>query len=332
MALIKTDNQNYTNIANTIRELVGVKTIFDEEINITKYDSISEVYYLINSEYEYIVENYSNRVGEVFEVIHNDITYRCELKEHIVGNGNVLYYLGNLAHAYTGDGYPDTGEPFYVGNSKFNDSVNFYTTYGGTHHFTIKEKYYKPSQMKPALDKYIPDHGISFNSDGTVATTYGSKVVGFTYNTTINTVNLSEQTLEICDRAFEYTNLTSITLPNNVRRIGQWAFFGSSKLENINFPNNLKVIDYCGLYKTNLKVVELPSSIEKIGYGAFNNCSNLESITFNSIPSSFGSDVFGSCSKLTTINVPWSEGEISGAPWGATNATINYNYAKSTEV
>lgn len=31
-------------------------------------------------------------------------------------------------------------------------------------------------------------------------------------------------------------------------------------------------------------------------------------------------------SSNTTIYVPWSEGEIEGAPWGATSATIQYNY------
>jgi hypothetical protein len=24
--------------------------------------------------------------------------------------------------------------------------------------------------------------------------------------------------------------------------------------------------------------------------------------------------------------VPWAEGAVANAPWGATNATINYNY------
>ena len=35
---------------------------------------------------------------------------------------------------------------------------------------------------------------------------------------------------------------------------------------------------------------------------------------------------FIGCDNLTTINVPWSEGAVENAPWGATNATINYNY------
>lgn len=27
-----------------------------------------------------------------------------------------------------------------------------------------------------------------------------------------------------------------------------------------------------------------------------------------------------------TRGVPWAEGAVTNAPWGATNATINYNY------
>jgi hypothetical protein len=32
------------------------------------------------------------------------------------------------------------------------------------------------------------------------------------------------------------------------------------------------------------------------------------------------------CNNLTIINVPWSSGTVANAPWGAYNATINYNY------
>lgn len=41
---------------------------------------------------------------------------------------------------------------------------------------------------------------------------------------------------------------------------------------------------------------------------------------------SIGGNAFLNCTGLATINVPWAEGEVSGAPWGATKATINYNY------
>ena len=49
---------------------------------------------------------------------------------------------------------------------------------------------------------------------------------------------------------------------------------------------------------------------------AFYDCETLTSVTFNGTPSSISSNAFDSCSNLTTINVPWAEGAVSGAPWG----------------
>ena len=59
---------------------------------------------------------------------------------------------------------------------------------------------------------------------------------------------------------------------------------------------------------------------------AFSNCTSLTSITFEGTPSSIATMAFYECSNLKTINVPWAEGAVANAPWGATNATINYNY------
>lgn len=59
---------------------------------------------------------------------------------------------------------------------------------------------------------------------------------------------------------------------------------------------------------------------------AFSGCSSLETVTFKGRPTSISNDTFSGCTSLTAINVPWSYGGVSGAPWGATNeTTINYN-------
>ena len=50
-------------------------------------------------------------------------------------------------------------------------------------------------------------------------------------------------------------------------------------------------------------------------------------VTFPTGITTIGGYAFANCTNLTTINVPWASGAVSGAPWGATNATINYNYS-----
>lgn len=78
---------------------------------------------------------------------------------------------------------------------------------------------------------------------------------------------------------------------------------------------------------SNLALTSLPSGITSIGNNAFEKCTGLTSITFTGTPTSIGNNAFSSCTNLTTINVPWANGAVANAPWGATNATINYGYA-----
>jgi hypothetical protein len=75
-----------------------------------------------------------------------------------------------------------------------------------------------------------------------------------------------------------------------------------------------------------LAISEIPDGVTTIDGYAFTACSDLTSITFEGKPTSIAATVFNNCPNLTTINVPWAEGEVANAPWGATKATINYNY------
>lgn len=72
--------------------------------------------------------------------------------------------------------------------------------------------------------------------------------------------------------------------------------------------------------------MRIPASVYSLGSYAFGGCTGLVEVTFEGTPKSWSNSPFYGCNNLLTINVPWAEGEVSGAPWGATNATINYNY------
>ena len=84
--------------------------------------------------------------------------------------------------------------------------------------------------------------------------------------------------------------------------------------------------DYAFADCTNLALTTLPNGITNIGNAAFASCTNLVSLTFEGTPESIAELAFIGCNNLTTINVPWAEGAVANAPWGATNATINYGY------
>ena len=80
--------------------------------------------------------------------------------------------------------------------------------------------------------------------------------------------------------AFEYTkNLTSVTIPTTVKKIGQGAFFRSG-LTSAVIPDGVDTIasrtfGWC----EKLALVTLPSSMKEIGFIAFYGCKNLKSLT-----------------------------------------------------
>lgn len=118
--------------------------------------------------------------------------------------------------------------------------------------------------------------------------------------------------------------LNSLSLPK-VTFIGNSAFVGCPNLTTVSMPNVVTLDAYAFNQCAKLNITSLPKSLESIGTYAFMSCRGTTSLTFNSKPT-IASNAFSSCPTLTTINVPWAEGEVAGAPWGATNATINYNY------
>lgn len=80
----------------------------------------------------------------------------------------------------------------------------------------------------------------------------------------------------------------------------------------------------------NIQFLEIPSTVKTIGWNAFAGCTGLKTVTFLGTPEMIGS-MFSKTifpATLAILNVPWAEGEVEGAPWGATSALINYDYNK----
>ena len=80
--------------------------------------------------------------------------------------------------------------------------------------------------------------------------------------------------------AFEYTqNLTSITIPTSVKKIGL-AAFANSVLTSVVIPDGVDTIESWTFgWCEELASVALPASVKTFRYGAFSGCKNLKSLT-----------------------------------------------------
>ena len=82
--------------------------------------------------------------------------------------------------------------------------------------------------------------------------------------------------------AFCYSGLSSITLPDSVTDIGEWAFEGCRGLTSITLPDSVTTIGYGAFIGcTGLTDITLPNTITTIGTSAFESCIGLTSITGN---------------------------------------------------
>lgn len=77
-----------------------------------------------------------------------------------------------------------------------------------------------------------------------------------------------------------------------------------------------------------------PASLKSIGSNAFWGCYGIQRIRFLGVPDTIDADAFHHMQpfvgthNVKDIYVPWSEGAVANAPWGADNATIHYDYVE----
>ena len=112
-------------------------------------------------------------------------------------------------------------------------------------------------------------------------------------------------------------------------KIRNYLFYNCSSLALTSLPEGVTSIsDGAFTGCSSLALTSLPEGLTSIGSGAFSECTSLTSITFKGTPTLIDSATFFDCINLTDIKVPWAEGAVANAPWGATNATITYNYTE----
>ena len=163
--------------------------------------------------------------------------------------------------------------------------------------------------------------------DGAVEIT---KYIGSGGDIVIPSVLEGKPVTSIGNEAFEYCyDITSVTIPDSVTTIYDYAFYDCSGLTSVTFGKSVEYIGYYAFrYCVSLTSVTIPESVTYIDDRAFGDCGNLksatltqyavdrfrdcfpaytiESIVLTDSVTTIGYEAFRFCSSLTSIDIPAS--------------------------
>ena len=140
---------------------------------------------------------------------------------------------------------------------------------------------------------------IAYLSDHVVITRYK----GTSANVVIPSELAGKPVTEIGERPFG-TSISSITLPEGLKKLGIGVFENQSSLTYVTLPSTLEEIGVDCFRASGIISIDIPAGVSKIEYGAFQDCKSLRNITFHEGLKSIGQIAFINCSALESLELP----------------------------
>ena len=109
----------------------------------------------------------------------------------------------------------------------------------------------------------------------------------------------------IASEAFDGEEITSVSIPNSVIRIGWSAFEHCDKLTSITIPGSVKTIEKMAFAScSQLTSVTFMEGVKSIGLRMFEDCVGLTSVSISKSITIIEERAFEGCTSLTTVQIP----------------------------
>ena len=144
---------------------------------------------------------------------------------------------------------------------------------------------------------YASEGGILYNKDKTTLIAYPSAS---------GSVTIPEGVTSIGQYAFSScSSLTSVTIGEGVTSIGNGAFSSCTELASVTIPEGVTSIGGSAFFDcTNLASITIPEGVTSIGQYAFYRCTSFTSVIIPASITSIGDNAFSICTSLASITIP----------------------------
>jgi hypothetical protein len=191
---------------------------------------------------------------------------------------------GTLGVSVTKTGYNISNSPRTV-NIFFHASLAFTLINNSTAYSVSRGSVTESSIVIPSTHNGLPVTAIAMS--------------GFSNYTNLTSITIPNSITQIGSRAFENCiSLTSVTIPSSVTWVGEWAFLRCTSLTSVTLNNTvIGMGQFSGCNQ--LSNITIPTGVISIPSGAFQNCTSLTSLIIPNSVTAIGWDSFEGCTGLT---------------------------------